>query len=277
MERGLKTGPIAGAEPVAGTRGDINVRLPTPDHDLFLLGYGISFPEHLTLQTIEILHRCSKIFTNLSAGEIDLAPPEIREKMICVWSWYVEGRARVVNYDDIAREILNAATAEHPVGWLTMGHPTVFDSVSQMLIVGADELRLSLEIIPAVSSIDTVLAQLGFEPAHGLQLHDATALCAASVPLDRHRALLLMQPSSFGSERTSYASMTVPDFAALQTYLLRTYPSGHPCCFVRSFSAQSGPDSIAWFPIGGLDQADFEAIAASCLFVPPVPYDDAPA
>ena len=33
-----------------------------PDADLYLLGAGVSFPDHLTMQTIEILSTCEQVY-----------------------------------------------------------------------------------------------------------------------------------------------------------------------------------------------------------------------
>ena len=39
--------------------------------DLYVLGAGVSFPEHLTLQTLDVLAACRRICTNLPQSDVD--------------------------------------------------------------------------------------------------------------------------------------------------------------------------------------------------------------
>jgi tetrapyrrole methylase family protein/MazG family protein len=243
---------------------------PDPKPRLYLLGAGVSFPEHLTLQTLEILGACSQICSNLPQPDLDLLPGNLRIKCRSLWSIYQENRNRTDNYQDVARAVLEAAENEPPVAWLTPGHPLIFDSVSQNLLESAHARGWNVQVMPAISCIDTILAEVGYDPANGLLIYEAYALVMQQRPLIPSFATLLLQPSAFGSDLTHYQSKWSPDLSPLRDYLLQYLNPEHRCGFVRSRSRQGAPFQICWKSLGELASASADDVAGSTLFVPSV-------
>ena len=155
---------------------------------LYLLGAGVSFPEHLTLQTLDILGACNRICSNLPQSDLDLLPNDLRIKCRSLWPIYQENRNRSDNYEDVSRAVLEAADNEPPVAWLTPGHPLIFDSVSQSLLKSGRDRGWNVQVTPAISSIDTILAEVGYDPANGL-LVDADETYILFVELNRAQIL----------------------------------------------------------------------------------------
>lgn len=236
---------------------------------LYLLGAGVSFPEHLTLQTLDILGTCNRICSNLPQPDLDLLPGNLRAKCRSLWSIYQENRQRTENYDDVSRVVLEAADAEPPVAWLTPGHPLIFDSVSQNLLKAGQARGWNVQVTPAISCVDTILAEVGYDPANGLLIHEAYALVMRRLPLIPSSATLLLQPSAFGSDLTHYQSKWAPDLSPLRDYLLHYFDPAHPCGFVRSHSRQGAPFQICWKALDELTSVSADDIAGSTLFVPP--------
>jgi hypothetical protein len=236
--------------------------------DLYILGSGVSFPEHLTLQTLDVVSACRRICSNLPQAELDRFPDHLRAKCVSLWPIYQEHRERLDNYKDVAQAVLEEVARARPVAWLTPGHPLIFDSVSQLLLALAPERGFKVQVGPAISCIDTVLAQVGYDPADGLMIYDATSLVMRNQAPATMFAALLFQPSAFGSSRTHYTSRWTPDLAPLRDHLLRFYPPAHRCAFVRSYSPQSGPSQVSWCALGELTAAAFETVAGTTLFMP---------
>ncbi len=235
---------------------------------LYLLGAGVSFPEHLTLQTLEILGACNRICSNLPQSDLDLLPGNLRSKCRSLWSIYQENRNRTENYEDVSQAVLRAADTEPPVAWLTPGHPLIFDSVSQNLLKSGRERGWNVQVEPAISCVDTILAEVGYDPANGLLIYEAYSLVMQRLPMIPSSATLLLQPSAFGSDLTHYQSQWAPDLTPLRDYLLHYFNPAHPCAFVRSHSLQGAPPQICWKPLGELASASADDIAGSTLFVP---------
>jgi tetrapyrrole (corrin/porphyrin) methylase-like protein len=237
---------------------------------LYVLGAGVSFPEHLTLQTLDILDTCTRICSNLPQSDLDLLPENLRSKCISLWPIYQENRERADNYKDVAQAVIDAANANPPVAWLTPGHPLIFDSVSQALLTFGQTQGWNVHVAPAISCIDTILAEVGYDPANGLLVYEAYSLVMRQLPLITSFATLLLQPSAFGSDLTHYTSQWSPDLSPLRDHLLQYFDPAHQCAFIRSQSRQGTPLQISWRQLGDMTSVSPDDIAGSTLFVPPV-------
>ena len=187
---------------------------------LYLVGAGVSFPQNLTLQSIEVLTECNRICSTLPQDVLDALPNELRAKCVSLWPLYQENRIRSENYKDVARAVLETAATHSPVAWLTPGHPLIFDSVLQDLLKAGHAQGWEVCVVPAISSFDTIFAQIGYDPAGGLLVYEATSAVRANVPLQPWLATLLLQPGAFGSDRTHHSTEWTPDLSPLRDYLL---------------------------------------------------------
>jgi hypothetical protein len=236
---------------------------------LYLMGAGVSYPEQLTLESIEIMSSCTRICSNLPQSSLDRFPAHLRSKCQSLWPLYQEERKRADNYEDVAQAVIEATAATPPVAWLTSGHPLIFDSVSQYLLEAGRLRGWNIRVVPAISCIDTILAEVGYDPANGMVVYEASGLVIRRLPLIPSFATLLLQPSAFGSEVTHYSAEWSPNLAPLRDYLLRFYGPKHRCAFVRSYSLLGGTAQIYWTDLAQMALSPFEAVAGSTLFVPP--------
>jgi hypothetical protein len=157
-----------------------------------------------------------------------------------------------------------------PIAWLTPGHPTIFDSVSASLIGEGRARGWDVRVVPAVSSIDTMLAELTYDPAHGMLIHEATGFVRRRIPVDRSTALMLLQPAVFDvNVAIISASSSGPDLSPLRDYLCEIHSAEHRCAFIRSASRQGERDSVTWTKLGDLASVPYRLVAGSTLFVPP--------
>jgi uncharacterized protein YabN with tetrapyrrole methylase and pyrophosphatase domain len=239
--------------------------------DLYLLGAGVAFPEHLTIQTIDILSSCARVCTNLEEPRLRTLPSHIREKCISLWPLYQDGRLRSENYRDVTQAVLNEAERERPTAWLTPGHPVIFDSVSKALLDAAREREWNVCVVPAISSLDTLLAEVTYDPANGLLVQDATGLVRQQVPLSQSVALVLLQIAVFLSDRAHVSlKQGSPDLGPLRDYLVRYYPPAHRCAVIRSSMTIGKEAEITWMPLTDLPSIPVEVFAGASLFVPPI-------
>jgi len=239
--------------------------------DLYLVGAGILFPEHLTVQTIEILENCQRICTNVPETRLAALPKEIREKCVCLWPLYKDNRKRIDNYRDVIDAVVDIVREHRPSAWMTPGHPFVFDSVSQKLLGKAREFGWTAQIVPGISSLDTLLAQIPYDPCYGLVVHEATALVRDKIPLISSLATVLFQPSIFGSDLTHHSRQYAgPSLRDLSAHLLQFYPPQHKCALVYSALSENDDARTVWEALGKLDSISFDSLRGSTLFIPPV-------
>jgi len=249
--------------------GPSEVHAPSnADADLYLVGAGIAFPDHLTIQTIEILSRCEEIYTNLSDDQLQALPPDLRAKCVSIWSLYRDERDRTENYKDVTEAIIGRVMSLRPFGWMTPGHPLVFDSVSQALIKAGEERGWQVRVVPGISSLDTIFAEVGYDPANGLIVYEANALVKNNVPILPNLAALLLQPALFGTDRAHLSGSWQPDLVPLRDYICQFHAPDHDCAFVWSSHSRDGRHKIWWCKLGGLESIPPEA-RGSTLFIPP--------
>jgi precorrin-3B methylase len=240
------------------------------DADIYLVGAGIAFPEHLTIESIELLARCERIATNLPDALLGGLPEDLRSKCVSLSSLYQDGRLRTENYLDVFQAVVELAEIKTPVAWLTPGHPTIFDSVSAALLKEGKSRGWDVRVIPAVSCIDTLLAELGYDPAHGLLIHEATGLVRRRIPVTTSVAMMLLQPAVFDVDVAIIAGNSKgPDLSPLRDYLCEFHSAEHECALIRSSSKVGQRDLVTWLKLGELAAAPYQIVAGSTLFVPP--------
>jgi hypothetical protein len=240
------------------------------DADLYLLGAGIAFPDHLTIQTIEILGRCKEIHTNLAEDQLVALPADIREKCVSLANLYRDGRERRDNYKKVTEAVVERMNSVRPLAWLTPGHPLIFDSVSQALMAAAEEHGWVAQAVPGISSIDTVLAEVGYDAAHGLIVYEAYELVKQNVVVSPSFAALLLQPGAFGSSVAHLSGAWHPDLAPLRDHIRTFRDPDHECAFVWSSRSRFGRDKVWWSRVDEMESVPTEALGNSTLFVPPV-------
>ena len=239
------------------------------DADLYLLGAGISFPDHLTIQTLDILSMCDEVYTLLPNDRLDVLPQDLRTKFVSIWSLYRDKRARSENRKDITNAIIDRATSVRPLGWMTFGHPLVFDGVSQALIKAGEERGWRVSVVPAISCFDTILADVGYDAADGLMVYEAYSLVMDNVPISTSLAALLLQPSVFGTRLADLSGTRRPDLATLRDHIRQFHASDHECAFVISSNWHDEQNRVCWCKLGNLESIPTAALGNSTLFIPP--------
>ena len=237
---------------------------------IVIVGSGISVPDHLTLQGIRALTDAAEIWTNASEALYGAIAQVTGKTPESLWPFYRPDRPRRSNYVDVTAHLHERARAVGQVAYLTQGHPLVLDSVASNLLRARDSSGIAVSVIPGISSIDTILADIGYEPARGLQIFDATTFVRLDATVNASAGLLLLQPGVFGSDRArTTADAPAPDLSGLMDALGRFYPRGHPVLLIRSATATM-PKQEFRTEIGELGRVPASALSASTLWVPPV-------
>jgi uncharacterized protein len=243
--------------------------------DLYILGAGVAFPDHLTGESLAAMRACRRIFANLDEQALALLPPDIAARCQSVRPLYRDQRPRVENYRNVTQAVIDAA-GSGPIGWLTPGHPRVFDSVSEGLVTAARSRGLQVLVFPGISSIDTILAELSYDPAGGLMIHDATTVVMRGLAPVTGAALLLLQPGVFRIDIAHLAQPSRPDLTTLRDYLGQFYPQEHRCAFIRSPSRSTDRHAVTWTLLDRLCSVASEIVAGATLFLPPLQWDMQP-
>lgn len=239
--------------------------------ELFLIGLGMMIPDHITIQAMQAMSSCAQLYTIVQEpAQMWLPSGSSRQiDVINALEWYVDGRLRTQNYEYVAKTILRSAHIGHSIGYVTYGNPMTYDRVAQNLLNYAKEKGFSVRVVPGISSIDTVLCDLGVDIAPGTQVFEASWFVAYEIAPRVDVPLLLLQVGSFGSLRTHYTTrQDGSSLAELVEYLRRFYPKSHQVSLVRSTNDSHQPFKIRSVAAGDLCEVTAEDLGGASLYVP---------
>jgi uncharacterized protein YabN with tetrapyrrole methylase and pyrophosphatase domain len=237
---------------------------------VYVIGAGVDPVRHLTIEAMRFLGACKEIWTNVPIDVFRRLPGNLEPAVRSLKPFYKDNQPRRQNYADVTRHILARAGELGAVAYLTQGHPIIFDSVATNLYRDGAAQGRTVTFVDGVSSIDTVLMDVRFDPGGGLQIFEATSFVYDKLKFDTRGALLLFQPSVFGMPTPRLtANAPHPDLRLLRDTLLEHYPANHIATFVRSATSFNPPFMIA-VEIGALDTVAPSATLASSLFIAPV-------
>ncbi|MGP4114852.1 SAM-dependent methyltransferase [Streptomyces sp. 4N509B] len=186
---------------------------------------------------------------------------------------YAEDKPRRQTYHEVAQAVMDAATegAGRHVAYVTSGHPLVLVTPSQLILKAAEKRTIPVAIVPGLSSLDTVWADLRFDPGpDGAMMFDATSLLLRRYTLDSTVPLFLWQVNTVETSLFSTHKNRPERFTRLQEYLLRFYPADHVAKLVHSASFPISRAEVRDVPIGEMGILAEIATSQHILYVPPV-------
>jgi uncharacterized protein YabN with tetrapyrrole methylase and pyrophosphatase domain len=171
----------------------------------------------------------------------------------------------------MAAEVVNAAINAPPVCFATYGHPLVCCYPTMLIRRAAELLNLRVETFPGISTLDTLLVDLGIDiSTNGLQMFEATDLLLCRRPIQNDVPCVLWQTNIVAQATHQTDRRSVEHFLRLQRYLLEFYPPEHPVRLIISKTFPLLRSVAETYQVGTL-AADLErGIQAGTLYIPPV-------
>jgi len=237
-----------------------------PATDVYVLGAGVKTPDHLTLETVGALRRSRLVFSIYPLSDEVTHQLGLSAELRCLLPMFESSGLRRDTYQAIAETILDAVESARPVAFLTPGNPVVSDSVAQHLLSQGKARGFNVRLLPAVSSLDTVMADLTFDVSPALQIYDASWLVSHNMVPSVHAACLLLQVTTFGTALTTMGrTLRAGALAELGEYLQRFYPPDHEVVFVQS-ETRFSPGLQKPLPVCTL--RDVEGVIPGTLYIP---------
>ena len=183
---------------------------------------------------------------------------------------YSEGRPRVNAYEHMAARVVDAAL-DHPlVTFAIHGHPLIAAHPPFLILELAHALELQVTVLPGISAIDTILADLRLDPVvHGVQMYEATDLLLRRRPLQPDVPAIIWQ---IGPIETCLHSMRIsrPErFTRFIAHLQQYYPPQHEVVAIYCSPHPILPPAIFRFALEDMGQYAGEIHSGFTLYVPP--------
>jgi uroporphyrin-III C-methyltransferase len=233
---------------------------------LTLVGTGIAAGAHLTAEARNALEAADEVLyvvTNAVAGaDLERLNPNARSLL----ELYRDGVPRSEIYSEMARRIVERAQAGKRVCAAFYGHPGILARPAHEARRLAGEAGVEVQMLPAVSALDCLVADLGIDPGDlGLQSYEATEFLTHGRRPDPTAALVLWQLHLIGQRIWGQTPDNGLD--VLADYLLRWYATQHEVIVYEASPFPTRAASIVRISLGELGRQ--QPPPQSTLYVPP--------
>ena len=224
--------------------------------------------EQVTAEAAAAIERADEVLylvpQRLAAEWIERTNPHSRS----LEGMYAPGKPRHKTYAEMVDELLAPVRAGRDVCAAFYGHPGVFVTPGHEAVRRARAGGQRARMLPAVSALDCLVADLGIDPAAtGLQSYEATDFLVHRRPLDETATVVLWQIGVVG-ERSVAAEPRRENLALLVDRLAETYPREHEGIVYEASPYPLVADPIVLrLPLADLPDARVPLL--STLVVPP--------
>ena len=223
---------------------------------LTVVGTGIQIGRDLTASARSSIQHADKVFflvADLVAAAIvkDLNPTAESLHVL-----YEYGKPRSTTYQRIVDRILDEVRRGSRVTVVAYGHPGVFASAAHAAIECARREGFEALMLPAVSAVDCLIADLGVDPGtRGFQMFDASDFVRrAHNSFDPSTDLVLLQISLINE--VNYRTESNPvGLQSLVDQLIKSYGPEYPAIIYQASGHAICGASIQRMPIRALASA----------------------
>jgi precorrin-3B methylase len=243
-------------------------RLP---FDIAIVGLGIVGVHQITPEVEGVIRQSQHTFVIDSGFGVLSFLKSISAKVTDLSSFYEPGKPRLETYRQMAAEVVHEALVDPTVCFAAYGHPLLYCHPSILIQRAAQHLDLRVETFPGISSLDTLLVDLGIDPAaDGLQMYETTDLLLRRRLIQNDVPCLLLQVNAIAEPNYQPNRLSAEHFTPLQNYLLEFYPPEHPITLVVSKTFPLLKPIIEKYRVGTLATDLEQGSQAGTLYIAPV-------
>jgi hypothetical protein len=239
--------------------------------DLWIAGLGMRGVNQVTREVEQAL-RASREILYLDAGVATRAYLEgLCPRVASLFEEsYAEERPRINAYEHMAVRAIEAALDHPPVTFLIHGHPLVGVHAPFVVLEMAKALNLRVEVLPGVSALDGLLADLHLDPVvHGLQMYEATDLLLRRRPLQNDVPAVIWQIGPLETALHSQRVSLPERFTRFIAHLRQFYPAGHLVTAIYCSPHPLMPPTILRFALEDMGRHAEQIHSGFTLYVPP--------
>jgi hypothetical protein len=233
---------------------------------LVVVGAGIRPGLHLTQETRARIERADEVLYLLAEMAPNAWIHRLNPAARSMVEIYRPGRDQREVYEELVETVLEPVRLGRNVCMVTYGHPAIFDDSCHEAVRRARAEGFTAELLPAVSAMDCLFADLGVDPGRqGLQLFDATDFLLFRRTPDVTVPLVLWQISVIG-ETVTTGAVNRPGLALLAERLEELYGAEHEVIVYEATPFPVGRPLIERSSVRDLASAPLTGL--STLFVP---------
>jgi len=237
--------------------------------DIYLLGSGIRGSLQITNETNQALRACRSVHVlHPDAMVIDYVR-RYCEDVRDLAPLYEGREVRRDVYAAIANLLVEEADKGAPTALIVHGHPLFLVSAAEITMELAGQRGLVAAVLPAVSSFDTLLCDLGIDYGYGVQIFDSTTMLENGWRPNPAVPLLIFQLATTLNPLVVSATPTGSGLKPLVEFLAQAYGEDHVVKVVHSGAFLLEQTEIIEIPISQLASDAIDLGRRPTLYVPP--------
>jgi precorrin-6B methylase 1 len=250
--------------------------------DITIVGAGLLATRHLNGAADDAIRSARVVFCSTTNTGVAEHVRALNPTAAIRFSEENEYRLRMYRpdmYRRMAQVVVDAAREGPGVIMLAPGSAVVVDLVTQLVLDGARDAGLRVRILPGVSSIESVLAEVEYDVSDGLQVVLAQRLVLHHLELNPSIASIVLQPAYYDTLFFAGAPRSAAGrFDALEQHLARTLTRDAPMALVVTPTELDAAAGVFWFRLGSFARLHRALSPRHTLFIPPerpAPADEA--
>lgn len=239
--------------------------------DIFIVGLGIRAVSQLTTEVIDTLRLCKIVFVVDHGWKIGEYIASLGPKVESLIPEYLNAESRLETYKRMAARVLDAARSASPVCFATYGHPTWLVYPTELICASAEKLGLNVKILPGISCIDMLLAELRIDPGtSGLQIFEASSLYISKQTINSSVPCFLLQVNAFLNPYYKVNPEKVKNTNTLMLYLTQFYPDDHELISLYASQHHLVGTIKHRFKVKELEKLVDDQFCSGTIYLPPV-------
>lgn len=233
---------------------------------LVVVGTGIHVGQ-MTTEARDWLTRADKVLYCVSDAATERLILTLNATSESLYRFYGEGKRRSETYEQMISRTLECVRANPIVVVAYYGHPGFFVYPSHQAIKLALDEGFDAVLLPAVSSFDCLVADLGINVAQGCQIFEATDLMVRQRRIDTSSHVVILQVCSVGDMAYSFKGFDGRNVPSIGEFLLNTYEPDFEATIYHAKQFPIGQSRTETITIQELAGEKVKMI--STLYIPP--------
>ncbi|HZS91366.1 MAG TPA: SAM-dependent methyltransferase [Chloroflexota bacterium] len=236
---------------------------------LIVVGSGIKSVGHITIEARGWIAEADIVLYLVADPATAIWIRHTNANCIDLSTYYDDAKARLDTYREITDEILRHVRKGLDVCAVFYGHPGVFARSPHEAIRSARAEGFRAAMLPAVSALDCLFADLGVDPAYpGCQMFEATDFLVCRRQINTACHVILWQIGFVGDPGHSSAGYDGHNLPILIEELQKIYGRDYEVVHYQAAQYPVCPPLIQRLPLSAL-QPDMVS-SASTLYIPPM-------
>jgi len=237
-------------------------------NELVLVGTGINGANHLSAETLSHIASADKVLYCVADLAIERQIQQLNPNVEDLYIFYGDDKPRRKTYEEMVERILSCLHEYRRVCAVFYGHPGIFVWPSFKAIQIARREGYRAYMLPAISSLDCLFADIGFDPSrHSCQILEATDMLTRSRKPDTTASVIIFQVGCVGDlgyNSSGYDRRNVPVFAE---YLSSFYGADYEVILYEAAQYPVCQPKVRRIPISGI--VDARPSGITTMYIPP--------